>query len=249
MIKFFRRIRKKLLNEGNLKRYLIYAIGEILLVMVGILLALQVNNWNQAKKNKAIERNTLYSILENLEEDTKTLQYAIDRYHRSLKNIKRLYDGIPIPYDSLGLVTTMANGNRKFIPITSAFDRSASNGTFDLIKDDDLAQAIQRLYKFHYMTANTSYSMMYGYHTKMRDLHDKYSTFTMSDVKRDPSFYGYALLPWNIENLKNSLADPEMQKIYIQFNVNVSIILSTYDTMISKNNEIKQSIKSYLESQ
>ena len=55
MLKFFRRIRRKLLNEGSLRKYLVYAIGEILLVMVGILLALQVNNWNEGRKLKALE--------------------------------------------------------------------------------------------------------------------------------------------------------------------------------------------------
>ena len=50
MIKFFRRIRQKLLSQGSLNKYLLYAIGEILLVMIGILLALQVNNWNEHRK-------------------------------------------------------------------------------------------------------------------------------------------------------------------------------------------------------
>ena len=44
MIKFFRKIRQKLINEGNLKRYLLYAFGEILLVVIGILIALQIND-------------------------------------------------------------------------------------------------------------------------------------------------------------------------------------------------------------
>ena len=55
MLKFFRKIRQKLISEGNLKRYLIYAVGEILLVMIGILLALQVNNWNERNKARNIE--------------------------------------------------------------------------------------------------------------------------------------------------------------------------------------------------
>ena len=49
MIKFFRKIRQKLLGKGKIRRYLVYALGEILLVMIGILLALQVNNWNEEK--------------------------------------------------------------------------------------------------------------------------------------------------------------------------------------------------------
>jgi len=61
MIKFFRRIRWKLLDERNLKRYLIYAFGEILLVVIGILIALQINNWNEGLKENA----NLISILKN----------------------------------------------------------------------------------------------------------------------------------------------------------------------------------------
>ncbi|MBO0341043.1 hypothetical protein J0654_05270 [Muricauda lutimaris] len=51
MIKFFRNIRKSLLNEGKTGKYLKYALGEILLVVIGILIALQINNWNENRKN------------------------------------------------------------------------------------------------------------------------------------------------------------------------------------------------------
>ena len=60
MIKFFRKIRQKLLNENRFSKYLVYAIGEIVLVMIGILLALQVNNWNELRKKKT-SRNTTVS--------------------------------------------------------------------------------------------------------------------------------------------------------------------------------------------
>ena len=53
MIKFFRTIRQKLLSEGNTGKYLKYAIGEILLVVIGILIALQVNTWNEKRKLKS----------------------------------------------------------------------------------------------------------------------------------------------------------------------------------------------------
>jgi len=46
MLRFFRTLRQRLLTENKFSRYLLYAVGEILLVMIGILLALQVNNWN-----------------------------------------------------------------------------------------------------------------------------------------------------------------------------------------------------------
>ncbi len=52
MMKLFRKIRQSQLNDVNLKRYLFYAIGEILLIMTGVLLAFQVSNWNEKRKNK-----------------------------------------------------------------------------------------------------------------------------------------------------------------------------------------------------
>jgi hypothetical protein len=49
MLKFFRTIRKKLIEQNNVRKYMLYAIGEILLVVIGIFIALQVNNWNELK--------------------------------------------------------------------------------------------------------------------------------------------------------------------------------------------------------
>ena len=65
MLKFFRKIRGDLLSKGKSWKYLSYAIGEIVLVVIGILIALQINNWNEARKNKLRE----HSILIQLEED------------------------------------------------------------------------------------------------------------------------------------------------------------------------------------
>ena len=64
MIKFFRKIRQKLLVENNVSRYLFYAIGEIALVIIGILFALQINNWNN-EKNLQIESQNFSARLLN----------------------------------------------------------------------------------------------------------------------------------------------------------------------------------------
>jgi len=69
MLKFFRTIRKKLIEQQNVRKYLLYAIGEILLVVIGILIALQVNNWNEERKNRDLADKHLETIRLNLEDD------------------------------------------------------------------------------------------------------------------------------------------------------------------------------------
>ena len=66
MIKFFRKIRQNLLNEGKTARYFKYAIGEIILVVIGILIALQINTWNQQRLDRKIESKYLRSIVDEI---------------------------------------------------------------------------------------------------------------------------------------------------------------------------------------
>src|SRR6056297_2039526 len=62
MIKFFRKIRQNFLSEGKTAKYLTYAVGEIVLVVIGILIALSINNWNQTLKNRKAEKYILESL-------------------------------------------------------------------------------------------------------------------------------------------------------------------------------------------
>ncbi len=67
MLRFFRSIRKSLLESSHFRKYTVYAIGEILLVMIGILLALQVNNWNQNRLNNQEEERILDAIVKDMD--------------------------------------------------------------------------------------------------------------------------------------------------------------------------------------
>ena len=79
MLRFFRQIRTRLLLSNNFSKYALYALGEILLVMVGILLALQVNNWNE-NRNKELELiDILSEIRNNIKEDIRTAHIQSDR--------------------------------------------------------------------------------------------------------------------------------------------------------------------------
>jgi sensor domain CHASE-containing protein len=69
MIKIFRKIRQQLLTENKFSKYLIYAIGEIILVVIGIMIALSINNWNEGRKKKETLNNIYTTIKQDLETD------------------------------------------------------------------------------------------------------------------------------------------------------------------------------------
>ena len=92
MIKFFRRIRQQLLSENKTSKYLLYAIGEIILVVIGILIALQINNWNEIQKLKGEEIKLIQSFKTSIETDTITINNYIN--FQSLK--KKLTESLAI---------------------------------------------------------------------------------------------------------------------------------------------------------
>ena len=74
MIKFFRNIRQRLLSENRVDKYLIYALGEIVLVIVGILIALQINDWNDHRKNEILFKTYRTNLIKNLVKDSVNLE-------------------------------------------------------------------------------------------------------------------------------------------------------------------------------
>lgn len=75
MITLFRRIRQRLIESGSMTKYLLYTIGEILLVVIGILIALQVNNWNEDRLRMADEREVLQNVKTDFQDAIEELTY------------------------------------------------------------------------------------------------------------------------------------------------------------------------------
>ncbi len=76
MLRFFRQIRQKLIEQENMRKYVWYALGEIFLVVIGILIALQVNNWNEERKN----RQQVLATFQEIQNDLYTDILEVDRY-------------------------------------------------------------------------------------------------------------------------------------------------------------------------
>ena len=76
MIKFFRKIRYDLMEKNKTGKYLKYAVGEIILVVIGILIALSINNWNEGRKDRIIEKSILLELGDNLERNIALIDIA-----------------------------------------------------------------------------------------------------------------------------------------------------------------------------
>jgi len=87
MIKFFRKIRQNLLSEGKTGKYFKYAIGEIVLVVIGILIALQINNWNEDRKKDELSKDYLLQLKQDLSLDTKLYEEQIYNLTNQLKQV------------------------------------------------------------------------------------------------------------------------------------------------------------------
>jgi hypothetical protein len=152
MIKFFRNIRKKLLAENKFSKYLIYAIGEIVLVVIGILIALQINNWNEDRKKRDLELSTLAELKSNLLADIKDVQDDMRVYDLASNSSDIIIDYIDgnIPYhDSLNIHLGKIPVQGVFAPNKAAYENLKVIG-IKLISNDSLRNAISDLYEGRY---------------------------------------------------------------------------------------------------
>ena len=152
MLGFLRRIRRTLLEEGHLRKYLVYAVGEILLVVLGILIALQINNLNEGRKDRITENKLLLELKENLEINRTRLQNEIQGEHNSISAINLVVEHLDHrrPYhDSLDAHFFQAFWTEDVVLSSSAFESIKSKG-FEVINSDDMRKDIIELFEVTY---------------------------------------------------------------------------------------------------
>ena len=145
MLKFFRRIRQKLISEGNLKRYLLYAIGEILLVVIGILIALQINNWNEANKNKAAELKALIDLRNEFEMNHNNLTFVMDRKKKADKELREYLQIITsdtIGINEKGKVEEPDIAGFNWSTNYSTLNSLLNSGKIDFFQNDSIKYAV-----------------------------------------------------------------------------------------------------------
>ncbi|MEZ4803064.1 MAG: DUF6090 family protein [Gelidibacter sp.] len=152
MVKLFRNVRQRLLRENRFSRYLLYAIGEIILVVIGILIALSINNWNANRMDR--HKETVY--LSNIERDLKEQLASIDAQMKYEHSVIDIANPMIVNYKSthefkvdstftasIGRLT----GRRTFVKNNPTYIELLSSGNIDIIANDSLKNALVSYYQ------------------------------------------------------------------------------------------------------
>lgn len=146
MIKFFRYIRQSMINQNSTKKYLLYAIGEIILVVIGILIALSINNWNENRKDSIEEKAVLESLDENLKLAKKQSITLLDE-EISLKKGLIAILGIDTNYNEMNINTISDSIYQSAlweiqsdVPVINSYLNLKNTNKIDLIKSKTIKE-------------------------------------------------------------------------------------------------------------
>ena len=164
MARLFNKIRKSLLKSNSMRQYFKYALGEIILVVAGILIALQINNWNEERKLKDIERSYLESFAEDIRADIESLENHRDITRMNMQSAKNVVQVIssnkpiaeidltpPSPYDKNDTIIFLNSISRAgfiwYPEVTDyTFSDLKSSGGTAILRNKELKKKIFRYY-------------------------------------------------------------------------------------------------------
>ncbi|MDM9632668.1 DUF6090 family protein [Robiginitalea aurantiaca] len=151
MIRFFRQIRHRLITENKFSKYLLYAVGEILLVVIGILIALQVDSWNEDKQNLKVERVFYSDILGDLNKDSLKLEGLTQFYKNRIENAGWLLRKVRTPGSivdgrEIGKHVQPLYLGASSITYNSTYEASKSSGDFAYFRNKDILKNINQYY-------------------------------------------------------------------------------------------------------
>lgn len=178
MIRFFRRIRQKLLTENQFSKYLLYAIGEIVLVVVGILIALQINNWYQQHLERELEEDYYCQFLEDVNQDliqlNEQVQYTQDRLHHANKLLGLLQVGDGDFEEMLEHTKGAVSKTDAIItPNMNAFEDLKSSGNLRLITDKNIKKQLTEYYAYEQGLLNVINSNAISITTRFKEKADR----------------------------------------------------------------------------
>lgn len=215
MLHFFRQIRQKILTENRFSKYLLYAVGEIILVVIGILIAIQVDRWNETRKLQEEE----FKILRQLESEFVHNQQKLDSIYAAHKEVNRCLRSLiavtgpnpdPIPQDSLDYYIREFSHIPTYHPNSASVSSLLSTGKLVLISNDSLKLLLsswpEQLEIYHY-EAGLNYDL-YNFHIA-GFLAAKY-LYRNTEVDAGRGTTGRSLFHIDPQQI---LADPELENL------------------------------------
>tara|TARA_R110002074_G_scaffold372431_2_gene547881 strand:- start:985 stop:1725 length:741 start_codon:yes stop_codon:yes gene_type:complete len=145
MIKFFRKIRQRLLSENKFSKYLIYAIGEIVLVVIGILIAIQLNQWRNENANNQQKQKVLKVLQLEFQSNLSQLDTILkfnNKTQNAYPNAIKLISNKHVTKEIFNEAVEYLGFNWSFNPINGALRSSISSGEIHLINNDRLLELL-----------------------------------------------------------------------------------------------------------
>jgi hypothetical protein len=165
MIKFFRKIRQNMIRENKVIKYSLYAIGEIILVVIGILIALSINNSNELKKTRIAEKIYLKEIKSDLIQDTLLLSQVIKDHKWRIAQLMSQDTTIDFIFEEIIGKLPKVEGvseleyifftDRKFRPKIGTYNSMISEGKSNIISNRELFSNIQNIYELEVQNIKT----------------------------------------------------------------------------------------------
>ena len=217
MIKFFRSIRRNLLGEGHTAKYLKYAVGEIILVVIGILIALSINNWNTNRQ----KRNNEVKIYQNLKEQiiidsvdiTGQIRYNAFYKAQYISGLEIIENNDRDRQDSLAVFISNLTQYSDFDRRGNIYENMVNSGDINLIKNDEIIKGIIDLEEsMMYMNRMETihYEAMMGYAVDaMKDV----IKFSTGEIKKPEVIFSYEFQ--NLFVLMRKITD-EKEMVYYE---------------------------------
>jgi hypothetical protein len=150
MLTLLRKIRRSLIESGSARKYLLYAIGEIALVVIGILIALQINNWNENLRNDRKGQRFISDLISDLRQDSlvlENLKGGFQQVRFSKQVLIENFIKLTITPDSLIThINQLTTGKFDFVPQETTIEEIKSGSNLDLIKNIGLRRQLVGLY-------------------------------------------------------------------------------------------------------
>ena len=180
MINFFRKIRENMIKENRVSKYILYAIGEIVLVVLGILIALSINNWNEQKKTEEKTKSSLLALRNDLILDTLLINKNLPEIKFQLQLNESLRARIAKPKATLDTLIQIAryefnpNWNDQIIYNTNAYNSLNQTGLIENLPDT-LKTQIKNFYNRKFQLNNMVERITTDYRSKVADYVDTYT--------------------------------------------------------------------------